>query len=348
MKQIRLNKEEISALCMGLACLIHAGIGPGDALTLMAEDEGDPAYRRLLADMARQADEGRPLAEVFRAARCFPAYVCTLLEVGERVGKLEEALRALANYYDGRARMERRLRAALLYPSVLLVVLLAVVVVLLVWVLPIFNDVYGQLGSSLTGLAGGLLSLGAALRAAMPVLCVLLALAALLAAFLAAWPEFRRRCAAAWNARLGDKGVSRLICTARFAQALTMGLSSGLTPTEAVELASNLAEGSPAFQRRCGDCLERMEKGDSLTQALRESGLLPRSQCRLLDAGVRGGCGEAVMEQMAQQLMEDSELALEETVGRIEPALVVVACVMVGVILLSVMLPLMHIMTAIG
>ena len=70
--------------------------------------------------------------------------------------------------------------------------------------------------------------------------------------------------------------------------------------------------------------------------------------CRLLELGLRSGSGDSAMEQIARQLSEESEMALEETVGRVEPTLVVITSVLVGLILLSVMLPLMHIMTAIG
>lgn len=348
MKQVRLTNEDIGSVCTSLAYLIHSGIGTGDALAFMAEDETSAAGRELLSQMKRNADEGQPLAAVFRDAGCFPAYVCTLLDVGERVGKLEEALSALGEYYAGRARMNRRLRAAVLYPALLLVVLLAVIVVLLVWVLPVFNDVYAQMGSSLSGLAGGLLGVGMALKEAMPVLCVVLLVIVVIALFLLTSAALRKKCIAFWRRHRGDKGVSHAIYTARFAQALAMGMSSGLPQDQAVELAATLSEGAPAFRQRCSECLSRIEQGESLPQALKATRLLPATDCRLLDAGMRSGCGEKVMKQAAQQLLEDSQAQIEELVGKIEPTLVVICCVMVGVILLSVMLPLMHIMTTIG
>lgn len=348
MKQVRLTNEETGGLCLALAQLVHAGIGMGDAFDLLAQDEPEGDYRTLLGNCARSADEGTPLAQLLRQAGCFPDYVCGLLEVGEQVGRVEESLNALAVYYDGRARMDRRIRAALLYPMVLLAVLLAVVVILLVWVLPVFNDVYAQLGSSLSGVAGGLLALGTVLRRLMPALCVLLTLAVLAAIVLAAQPALRERLAVCWQKRRGDRGVFGRIGTARFAQALAMGLSSGLTDLEAVELASRLSEGTDGFRLRCGDCCERLKRGEGLPAALRESGLLPKSQCRLLEAGMRSGSGERVMEQIAAHLLEESEEALEAQVGKVEPSLVVVMSVLVGGILLTVMLPLVEIMASIG
>ena len=348
MKQLRLTNEDIALVCRTLAQLYHAGIGAGDALALMAEDEPAREYKLLLSDMARRADEGGTLSEIFGGAGCFPAYLCSLLEAGERVGKTEESLDALALYYEGRARMERRIKTALLYPAVLLIVLFAVVFILLVWVLPVFGDVYARLGSSLSGVAGGLLALGAFLRRALPAICVLLGLVIAAAAVLAAAPKLRDAAGEKWRSLLSDKGVNRAINTARLAQALAMGLGSGMTETEALSMAVELTRGGEGFNRRCEKCREMVGSGESLAHALRETELLRSADCRLLEAGARSGGGDRAMRLIADRLLEESEEALEQKVGRIEPALVVVISVLVGAILLSVMLPLMHIMNAIG
>lgn len=348
MNQPKLNQEQIAVLCRALAHLYHAGIGVGDALAMLAEDETGAEEKALLQSMSRRSDEGVSLAHIVRDAGCFPAYVCSLMDVGERVGRTEDTLNALADYYDGRVRMARQLRNTLLYPAVLLVVLLAVVVILLAWVLPVFNDVYIRLGSSLTGLAGGLLMLGSLLRRLMPVFCVVLAVAVVFVIVVAASAAARERLLAMWQARRGDKGLARRQNTARFAQALAMGMSSGLTDREAVELAAGLAEGSEAFRARCASCLDKLDEGLSLSAALRETELLSWAQCRLLEAGAKSGTGEQVMNRIALRALEESEQELESLAGRIEPTVVVVMSVLVGAILLSVMLPLMHIMTSIG
>lgn len=338
----------ISGLCLSLSFLLHAGVGIGDGLALLAQEEETPSLRAVLDEMARQMDDGASLAAALRDSGRFPNYVCGLVEVGERSGRTEEALAALARHYEDRARMERQLRSALLYPAVLLLVMLAVIVVLLARVLPVFNEIYADLGGRLTGVAGGLLALGRVLDQAMPVLCVLLVLVVLFLALFAALPAFRGRVLALWRKSRGDKGVSRQINTARFAQSLSMGLSSGLPLEEALTLSADLLTDVPSAAAKCRDCLARLDEGTPLAQAMSQSGVLPRAQCRLLELGLRSGAGDSAMEQIARQLSEESEMALEEKVGQVEPTLVVITSVLVGLILLSVMLPLMHIMTAIG
>ena len=335
-----MSNESLSSLCLELSLLLHAGVGTGDALSLLAEEDGT------LKAMAERVDSGETLSAALRESGAFPAYARGLIEVGERTGRTEEALSALARYYEERARMARRVRSALLYPAVMLALMLVVIGVLLVKVLPIFDDVYASLGGRLTGVAAGLLTLGRWLEGAMPVLFVLLALLAALVLLFTLSGSLRGRILSLWQRTRGDRGVGRKLNNARLAQALAMGMASGLPVEEAVDLSAGLVEGGA--RERCQRCRERLEKGAGLGEALKESGLLPARQSRLLELGQRGGAGDAAMEKIARDLSEEGEAALDALVSRVEPALVLVCSVLVGLILLSVMLPLMHIMSAIG
>lgn len=342
MKASMLTNEQVCSFCMAIAHLIHAGIDTADALTLLMEDEQDPNNRRLLQQMAKWADEGLLLSAVIQKSGAFPAYAATLTEVGEHSGKIEQTLQALARYYEGRDRMDRHLRTALLYPAALLGVLLMVAAVLLIWVLPVFNDVYARLGSSLTGFAGVLLTMGAALHSSLPVLLPILA--ALVVAF--AVKPVRQWVLIRWNRLFGDRGAQRKVLSARFVLAVSMGISSGMTSQEALTLACKLSQGeAPAFAKRCEGCLQERE---TLAQTLFENGFLSPADRRLLDAGRRSGAEETVLQQIALNMQEQAREALERRAGLVEPAVVAAACVLIAAVLLSVMLPLMNIMNAIG
>ena len=197
-------------------------------------------------------------------------------------------------------------------------------------------------------LAGGLLAIGQWLDKAMPLLLAVLGALLVFFGLFAGSSGFRGKVMALWRGKRGDKGLSRKMNNARVAQALSMGMASGLPMEEAVSLAGNLMADIPPAQKRCEDCRGRLDNGETLSAAMKESGLLPAAQCRLLELGQRSGAGDTVMEKLAQDLSEESQAALEDQVSRVEPALVLVCSILVGMILLSVMLPLMNIMAAIG
>lgn len=345
MKKIILSNEALSDFCMELSLLIRAGVGTADALCLLAE-ESDGASAALLAELAAQAEGGEQLSAVLKGAEMFPAYLVEMVRVGEQSGRLEEVFEGLANHYEAQGRLGRQIRNALLYPSILALLMLVVLVVLLAKVLPVFDQVFAQMGTGLTGLGGGLLQLGMVLNACMPALCVVLALAVSIVAAFTASASLRMSFLSWWNRHHGEKGLSRKIATARFASALSMGLRSGLSMEQALETAAPFAGDTAGAMERMENCRNRLFAGAGLAEALQKSDLMPAGSCRLLALGFRSGSGDTVMAEIARRLEEEAEENIEETVGRVEPALVIVTSLMIGAILLSVMLPLIHIMSA--
>ena len=348
MKQFLLTNLMIADLCKQLALLLRAGVPMGDALYLLAEEEAPSEYKTLLTDLAAGVENGAYLSDALSHSEAFPLYVTGLLQVGEATGRTEETLFSLAQYYEEQDKLSRKLRSALTYPVILLFLMLIVIVVLLTRVLPVFNDVYASLGGRLTGIAGGLLAFGNFLNAVMPVLCILLCVVVAGITAITLSNSLRNKLLTIWQRHFGQKGISRKINDARFAQALSMALSSGLPLEEGISMAGALLANDPHAQKRCQDCQDRLSAGTDLAASLNESGLLPAASCKMLALGLRAGTGDVTMSEIADRLSSEAGEALEHKVAMIEPALVMITSLLVGAILLSVMLPLMNIMKAIG
>jgi len=148
--------------------------------------------------------------------------------------------------------------------------------------------------------------------------------------------------------RFGDKGILRQFNNARFAGALAMGMTSGLTIEEALDLSGKLLSDIPSGAVRWEHCAAAVHRGEDLTDALEDAGLLPKDKARMLAVGIRSGNGDQTMHLIADRMMEEAEEALTALVSKIEPAMVLTASILVGAILLSVMVPLLNIMSTIG
>ena len=342
-----LTAAELSGVFRELAFLLHAGVGVGDGLTLLAGDrrgrEGE-----LLQAAATHCDEGCGLGEALRRAGGFPDYALGLIDAGEQSGRLEQCLMSLSDYYLNRQRTAEYARSALTYPSLLLVLMVVIIGVLLVKVLPVFEGVYQSLGGEMTGLAGALTALGRVIGSGLPVIAaVAVCIAAAVCAVLLN-DKLRARVRGFWRRHFGDRGAARKLNDAHFAQVMALGLASGLTAERSLEMCSELFSDTPQAQKRCADCLARLENGEELGEACARAGLLPASESRLFSLGIKSGAGETAINGIASRLEEDAQRAAEKSISRIEPAMVLVTSLLVGMILLSVMLPLMNIMTAIG
>ena len=117
---------------------------------------------------------------------------------------------------------------------------------------------------------------------------------------------------------------------------------------ESIDIASQLLTDTPSACSRCQNCCSLLTEGYQLAEALEKNDLMSPAYCRLLILGMRSGTADSVLEDIARRMSEEAQFELEQIVGKIEPALVLITSVLVGSILLSVMIPLMNIMSAIG
>lgn len=344
MKAKRFTTEELSVFCMELSMLLHAAYPVAEGLHLLHEETKHPILGRLCESM----DEGTPLSTALRETEAFPEYLCHMVETGELTGRAEETFHALSLYYENRRQLARSIRAALLYPSILLLLVAVVLVVLLAKVLPVFDEVFQQLGGSMTGLAGGLLGFGQAIDGALPVLLTALLVVMACVAAVLMKAELRDAISRFWQRSFGDRGIGKRIFSSRFSSALSMGMMSGLPIEESMRLAATMHRDNPRLNRRLDDCVARLEQGEGLAEALQSTEILPSVYCRMLALGIRSGTGDEMMLEISRRMEEDAQSSVDALVSRIEPSMVLVTSVLVGMILISVMLPLMNIMSAIG
>ena len=341
-----LKLPDLAEICRGFSLLLRSGIGAAECAFLLARE--NQSLEPLLITLGNYLDEGYSMADAMEAAGSFPDHLRAMVHIGEETGRLEETLMGLADYYEEHSRTRQRVRAAVAYPAMVLGLVLLVVGVLLVKVLPVFDRVYASLGSRLTGPAAYLLRLGEALGESLPIVAAVLLVMALMAAVLWLTPKFREKLVAFWKKRCSDRGIGRKFNNARIARALALGFSSGMNLENSLELAEELLKDVPNAARRCRACIQAVEDGASFSEAMEKGQLLPPAQSRLLEIGFRSGSGDLVMETIADSMMEDAWNSFNKAISGIEPGMVLVSSLLVGLILLSVMLPLADILSVLG
>ncbi len=152
MAQKEMNPLAVSAFCESMAMMLQSGISPDEAAGLLAEDSCENDFHAAALAVQKPLLLGDTLASAMEQSGFFPPYCCQMVAAGEKAGRTESVLRSLSRYYESRDRMNRKLRSAVVYPMVLLLIMAAILAVLLAAVLPVFTGVYenltGGVGSS--------------------------------------------------------------------------------------------------------------------------------------------------------------------------------------------------------
>jgi len=343
-----LTNAYLSAFCAELAMLLDAGLTVSDSVHILKDDEPSKEGQAMLRDLTGHLEMGSPLSAALEESGVFPRYMIHMVNIGEKTGRMVETLKALSEYYDRQVRLSVTIKNSVLYPAILLILMIVVVLVLIVQVLPIFNDVFARLGTQMSPLATALMNFGEWLGGAAIVIAIIFALIFLFIVLLAVLPEFRNSLKNAFSNKWGSKGVLGKIASSRFVFAMRLAMASGLDTQDAIDLAANLSGGSRVVDEKHQKCNELINSGIPLHEALTKSGILSVQDGKMLSIGARSGKTDEAMAEIARRSDLDVTDNIDRIVSKIEPTLVIISSVIVGVILLSVMLPLISIMTAIG
>lgn len=348
MKRLRVPAQYLPIFCRELYQLVRTGIPLAEGLTMLREDETDPDTRSWLEALCRSTEEGLPLASALRETGAFPAYMTDMVSLAEETGRLEDVLLSLQRHYDRQLRMAADIRGAVAVPVTLFAVMVAVVVLLVTQVLPVFDRVFAQLGVRMGAVATGMMNAGAVLAKAGTGLAVVLVILAAAALVVALVPSLREKFVTGFRRSFGGRGILGQMAAARFASSMSMAVASGLSMEESVALSAKLCGGAREIDEKTERCRKEIEEGGSPADALADSGLFSGRDCRLLKLAEQTGSLPDTLEDLAQRQEEESLRRIDRTVGAIEPAIVVITSALAGVILLSVMLPLMGLLSTIG
>lgn len=342
-----LTNKELTYFCSQMALILKSGISSVEGISLMLEDTPKGEGHDLLTALLHDMEGGSMLYQALASSSVFPGYMCSMTEIGEHSGRLDEVMESLSEHFRREDNLSKSIRSSVTYPLVMLGMMIAVMGILIVKVMPVFQQVFEQLGTKMTGISGAVLDLGNNLSRYSAVFLLIAAALAVIFFFLFCTKKGRDRLTSFSEHFFATKALSEKIACSRFASAMYLSLSSGLDIDQSLELAEHLTE-HDAVRSRISRIRTLTAEGESLADAISESGMYSGMYARMLSVGFKTGAIDTVMKQISLQYDEEIENSMEGLVSKLEPTLVAILSVVVGMILLSVMLPLMGIMSNIG
>jgi len=343
-KRKNLPAPDLAAFFESMTMLLRAGVPANECPDIIA---GDMEGSRL-AQVARQISDILSGGEVFILSQAlemtgsFPDYAVEMVRLGEESGRLETTADSLGEYYRRQEALRQSIRSAVSGPVLLLVMMSVVLIFLIAFVLPVFENVFLSLGiTSASGMGGAFL----AARIAMVVVGVLLAVV-LVILIIYLIPGGRRRMAGLAQSFPLTRRIHYTLSAGRFTGGLAMLLASGIPTGEAVDKAAALVD-----NRRIADRIPaaraEVDTGEDLGKSLVNQGVLDGFEAKILLSASRAGQTEQAMRNLSEVYSDEANNGIDRLLGMIEPALVGILSMAIGVILLSVMLPLTSILSTI-
>jgi len=343
----QLNAVEIAGFFSQTALLIQAGITPLSAMEILLSDTKGKGGRAVLEEIIASCKSGSFFYEALEKTEVFPSYCVNLIKLGETSGNLDDCLSALADYYEKQENIREGIKNAITYPFIMIAMMCVVIFVLLGKVLPIFNQVFAELGTQMTGIAEMLLGLGQIMNRYMVVFVVLLVVVFLIAYGCLNIPALGSIAVRFFAVFPPTRSFSEKYAGQRFASGMAMTLASGIDTHTSLDMVAELVD-QPVMREKIMKCKEDIRSGANLSEALVGTGIFNNVHSRMVTVGFKSGNIDVVLRKIADSYEKETDRKLQNIISVLEPTLVIILSVIVGFILLSVILPLTGIMSSIG
>ncbi|MGI6069638.1 MAG: type II secretion system F family protein [Blautia sp.] len=341
-----LSNQELFHFCEQFSMILRSGISSAEGLHILYEDSDSPRSREILLSLSRDLEENGRLSDTFARSGLFPDPMISYTKVGEETGCLDEVMASLADHYEQEVDISAQIRSAVTYPLLMLGMMGAVIVLLLVKVLPVFQQVFRQMGMEMNGISSGLLGAGEVISRYS---AAFLAAAAVIIAVILFF------CLTSKGKSLLRKGISRIpglrqiplaMDYGRLTHGIALGIRSGLGPEASLKFAQMLIE-DPRILGRAKQADQQLKEGELFSSAITKSGLFQGLEARMISVGFHTGAADEVMLRLTDRYRESSLARMEKVISVIEPTLVILLSLLVGLILFSVMMPLLGILSEI-
>src|SRR5258706_3145470 len=322
-----------------LATMIDAGLAMVQSLSGLAEQTTNKAMRDVIKDVCTRVEGGDSFSEALQKhPKVFNRlYVC-MVAAGEKGGLLAEILSRLAVYLENAARLRKKVKSAMMYPTVVTVVAILITCFLLVKVVPVFGEIFSSFGSKLPAPTQYLINISDFVKHYI----VLLLLAAGAAVY--SWFYFIKTPLGRefWDSRriklpiFGS--IAHKICLARFTRTLASLVRSGVPILEVLQIVSQTV-GNLVMEKAIKTAATDIERGESISAALGKHPVFPSMIIRMIMAGEQTGKIDDMLERISDFLDEEIETTLSGLTPLIEPILIVFLGVVVGGMVICMFLP---------
>lgn len=344
----RISVADLALITRQLATLVQGALPLEESLNTVAQQTEKPVIRSMLLAVRARVLEGHSLAKsLAEFPRAFSHLYCATVAAGEQSGYLDKVLNRLADYTESSAESRQKIKLAILYPVILLLLSLLIVSGLMVYVVPDIVDVFVDTGQELPVLTRGLIALSDFLRS-FGILLLLLVLAGGIAFRVAlSKPTLRLR----FDHRLLSfpllGKVSRGVNTARFASTLSILTSSAVPLVDALKISGEVLS-NQWLKHKVREVTQQVTEGGSLHASLQQAGYFPPMMIHLIASGESSGELDQMLERVAQNQEREIQNFIALMLGLFEPFMLLFMGGCVLLIVLAILLPILNINQLVG
>lgn len=341
-------EKDIIVFARQFSTMIDAGLPIVQCLDILYSQQEKKSFRNMLREIKESVESGSTLADSLKKyPRHFDDLFVNMIAAGEAGGILDTILKRLSGYMEKAAKLKGKVKGAMTYPIVTLIIAFLVLTVILVFVIPVFQQMFADFGKALPLPTQIVVSMSNFVKSK-----ILYILGFMVLFFIA----FRRFYKTPKGRIVVDKLVLflpvigmliRKVAVAKFTRTMGTMLSSGVAILDALDITAKTS-GNKTIEMALYDVRSSIAEGQTMAEPLSESGVFPPMVCQMISVGESTGALDAMLSKIADFYDEEVDQAVENLTSLIEPFMLVFLGVTIGGLVVSMYLPIFKLAGAIS
>jgi type IV pilus assembly protein PilC len=335
----RVKTKDLAVFSRQFATMIDAGLTMIRALNIMADQSENPELRRILRNVKQDVEAGLSLSASFaKSPEVFPPLMINMTKAGEAGGFLDGAMRQIADNFEAEVKLRGKIKAALTYPVVVFVLAILMCTAMLIFVVPVFSNMFENLGGELPLPTKILVMLSGAMKYIVP-LAVVFGIG-----FTIWWRKYGRtervrNVVDPLKLRLPVFGtLFQKLALTRFSRNLGTLLSSGVPILQSLDIVSETT-GSIVISRALKEVQESVRRGESVAGPLAQHDVFPQMVVQMIASGEEAGAIDQMLNKIAEFYDEEVEAMTESLTALIEPLMIAFLGGVVGSMIVALYMP---------
>lgn len=333
--------RDLSVFCRQFVSITKAGVSILEALKMLMEQTENKKLQKAIAQVKADVEKGETLAgSLAQHPKIFPSLMINMVAAGEASGNLETAFERVATQLERSNKTQSLVKKAMIYPIVVACVAVAVVIVMLVVVIPSYTEMFEDLGTELPGITKAVVAMSDFIQAWWYILIpIVVAIVFLIRAY--AKTDSGQHLFG--KLALTIPAIKNLVvksASSMMARTLSTLMGSGVPLVEAVEIVAGVMS-NVWFKEALMEAKNEITLGTPLSQPLETCGLFPPMVYHMVRIGEESGNTEEMLDKLADYYDEEVEMAVQSLMAAMEPMIIIVLACIVGVLLASVMAPML-------
>lgn len=343
----KVKNKDLSVFCKQFAAVLRAGVPVISALDMLATSVENKRLVAAIEEASAHVQKGGTLAEAMKLnADVFPNMLSNMVAAGEASGKMEICFERMATQFEKDGHIEGKIKSAMMYPIVVLLVTIGVVALMMIKVIPTFSEMFKEMDAKLPAATQLLVNFSDFLVARWYIVLAIIAI------LVVAWKFFAATDAGqnfTGNAALkmpifGNLNVKTAAAT--FSRTFSTLLSSGIPMIDAVEQTANVMK-NKIIRDKLKDCKVQVSRGVPLSKPIKDMDIFPVMLPQMMHIGEETGNIEDMMTKVADFYEDEVDMATDALASAMEPLIIVVLAVVVGGIVIAVYSPILNMYDAV-